>query len=121
MPIGCTELARRCDFGPLRKLIHGDSSARFVLDELNFNLEIFEHTLNAGPRYGFFVVGSTYSNSAIPTNQWPGSVANQLLLDDSTSAVSINFAFTVDHESLKSFHRDLTVDLRSVRRSVDNK
>lgn len=107
------------DLEPLQKLLRGDSSARFVLDVLNFKLEIFEHTLNSGPRYGYIADCFVYSNNTTQISDWNTEIADQLLRERWDGAISMNFAFMVDYESLNSFHRDLATEIRKHSRVTE--
>ena len=96
----------------LRQLLDGDSSARFTLDLLHFRLEIFEHTLGSGPRYGFVVVGNLHSaNAGAEPGNWPGAIPDQLLRDPSGGELSIDFAFTVDRDAIHSFQKEFSDNL----------
>jgi len=103
---------------PLAGLVDGNSDNRFVMDEQNFRLEIYEHTLNGGPRFGFIVDINVRSSGIQYPDNWPGDVPDQILHDHRKGAASQNFAFSVGQESLQSFHRDLTIDLRRIAKNV---
>lgn len=97
---------------PLANLIAGDSSARFDFDVLNFKLEIFEHRLNSGPRYGYVANCHAYSNNMSQTPDWGTGIADELLRERWDGAISVKFAFLVGFESLQLFHRELSIDIR---------
>ena len=103
---------------PLAGLIDGHSDKRFLIDEQNFRLEVYEHTLNGGPRFGFIVDINVRSSGIQYPDNWPSDVPDQILHDHRKGAVSQNFAFSVGQENLQSFHRDLTIDLRRVAKTV---
>ena len=96
----------------LTALLEGDSGSRFAIDELNFQLEIYEQTLNNGPRSGFIVDVNMHSTGISSPREWPGNAPDQILHDHRKGTASLNFAFAVDQECLKSFHRDLKIDFR---------
>ena len=100
------------DVSSLEELLGGNSSARFEFDVLNFKLEIFEHTLNSGPRYGYVVDCHVYSNNVTQISDWDTGIADQLLHERWDGAMSTKFAFLVGYESLKSFHKHLRIDIR---------
>ena len=95
------------DPGNFDKLVAGDSLARFELDVLNFKLNLFEHTLNSGPRSGYIAECRVFSNNVAPVSDWDKDIADQLLREESAGAMSVRFAFLVDFDSLTRFHRDL--------------
>ena len=101
------------DIEQLDKLVAGDSSARFVFDVHNFKMELFEHALNSGPRYGYVADCHAYSNNVTQVTDWSAGIADQLLHERWDGAISVRFAFLVGFESLKSFHRQLRIDLAS--------
>ncbi|MBB3209345.1 hypothetical protein FHS27_005185 [Rhodopirellula rubra] len=99
------------DIAPLTRLLDRVPSARFVIDEQSFELQILEHQINSGPVSGFVVNCRYYSNNAGHDANWDSGVVDQLLIDPCPNAASVRFAFVVEFDALQSFHRELAADL----------
>ena len=109
----CANLYSTINLEPLAKLIDGDSKSRFGVDLLHFKLDLFEHSLNGGPRYGLIAQCHMYSIDWTQITDWDAKIADELLRNERYGAVSTKFAFQVTQESLKSFHRSLLVTLQA--------
>ena len=99
----------------LKNLIDGDVESRFVFDTLSLRFEIYEHTLNNGPRFGYIVDGLVYTVGLVDPQAWsPSNVADELLRCDSrTGRAMFHFAFVVEYEPLKQFYVDLLGCMKS--------
>jgi len=109
----CANLYSTIDLEPLAKLVDGDSTSQFCIDLLHFKLNLFEHSLNGGPRYGFIANCHMHSIDWTQMTDWDAEIADQLLRNDGYGAVSTKFAFQITQESLKSFHSSLLISLHA--------
>ena len=99
------------DISPLAQLLKRVPSAVFRLEEQNFELQIFEHTVNSGPVSGFIANCRCYTHNACEISDWEVDVIDRLLIEPVPYAADFRFAFAVEFDSLQSFHEDLAVDL----------
>ena len=96
----------RPDQQPLDDLINGDSSSRFVLDSLNFQLDIYEHKW--GVRYGFVAECWLTTIQWMRFKPWPKRLKiGDYLLDENSTAACTRFAFVCQIESLRTFGKEL--------------
>ena len=97
----------RPDKQPLSDLIAGDSTARLVLDSLNFQLDVYEHKW--GVRYGFIAECWITTIQSVKFKPWPKrQKIGDYLLDGNQTAACTKFAFVCSLESLKMFGAELS-------------
>ena len=90
----------------LKKLIAGDSSARFEFLALHFDLMIYEHQW--GVRYGYIAEGFFSTIKWDRFSPWPKRLEiGDYLLDDDPSAGCLKFAFVSQIEDLRRFAAEL--------------
>ena len=94
------------DAADLTALLDGNSSSRFKLDALHFDLEIYEHTW--GVRYGFIAESSISTIKSAKFAPWPKRLEiGDLLLDHNPTAGCLKLAFVCEYDALRNFAKQL--------------
>jgi hypothetical protein len=94
------------DAAELTTLLNGDSSRRFKLGAILFELQIYEHTW--GVRYGYIAETLFTTIDDMALGPWPDPIGDYLL-DSTATAGCLRFAFRCECDALRQFARQVDV------------